>query len=311
MSKDPADRRIAILDPAPLYTVTVERQEGRSPEVHFHAGGQGFWVARMVKQMGGTPVLCGPFAGESGRVIQVLIEGEGIAVKAVRSAGENGGYIHDRQEGERKVVVDIPSPVLRRHDADDLYDLVLMESLQAGIAVITGDGRRGVADPSFFTRLAHDLGNNGVVTVADISREALRALEGGVTFLKVSLEDLERDGFLGQGDGKDLHDLLQEFARTKARHVIVSRAADPALALVDGQLRYLQPPAFEPADHRGAGDSMTAALAAGLARNLATDELLRLAAAAGALNVTRHGLGTGTGSQIEQLAPRVRLLDVE
>lgn len=94
---------------------------------------------------------------------------------------------------------------------------------------------------------------------------------------------------------------------TKAEHVIVSRAHEPAIAYADGRFLWLEPPSFEPADHRGAGDSMTAGLAIGLAQKLGTDEILRLAAAAGALNVTRHGLGTGTGTQIEQLATMVEL----
>ncbi|MDZ7728614.1 MAG: PfkB family carbohydrate kinase [Dehalococcoidia bacterium] len=301
---------VAVLEPAPLYTVTVEAGEQGEPEVHFHAGGQGVWVARMVMRLGERAVLCGPLGGESGRVVRVLLEDEGIDVHEVTTDQANGGYIHDRRQGDRETVVDVDSPVLSRHDSDNLYDAMLVNALEAGVAVISGDGSRGIADPGFFARLARDLGSNGVLTVADVSGEALRAFEGGLAMLKVSEQDLARDGFLTSPDEGELIEWIQEFGRTKAEHVIVSRAEQPALALVDGRLLQLHPPRFEPADHRGAGDSMTAGLAIGLARKLSTDDVLRLASAAGALNVTRHGLGTGTGSQIEQLAERVELTEV-
>lgn len=55
---------------------------------------------------------------------------------------------------------------------------------------------------------------------------------------------------------------------------------------------------------------MTAALAVGAARGLAFTDALRLAAAAGALNVSRHGLGTGRRDAIEDVASRVEVVPI-
>ncbi len=74
---------------------------------------------------------------------------------------------------------------------------------------------------------------------------------------------------------------------------MISRAEQPALALLDGEVLVVDPPRLEEADHHGAGDSMTAGVAAMLAQGGDLREAVRTGAAAGALNVTRHGLGTG------------------
>ena len=50
---------------------------------------------------------------------------------------------------------------------------------------------------------------------------------------------------------------------------------------------------------------MTAGIAVGLGRGLGLPDAVRLGAAAGALNVTRRGLGTGRRDQIERFARRV------
>jgi 1-phosphofructokinase len=53
---------------------------------------------------------------------------------------------------------------------------------------------------------------------------------------------------------------------------------------------------------RGAGDSLTAGMTACLAKGDPSETALRIGAACGALNVVRHGLGTGGATAVEILA---------
>jgi|GEM_PF-147108 len=87
--------------------------------------------------------------------------------------------------------------------------------------------------------------------------------------------------------------------------VVVSRAGDAGLVVTVDDVRAVHPPPITVVDHRGAGDSMTAGIAVGIGRGLSLEEAVRLGAAAGALNVTRRGLGTGRREQIERFARRV------
>jgi 1-phosphofructokinase len=69
------------------------------------------------------------------------------------------------------------------------------------------------------------------------------------------------------------------------------------------------PPRLDVTDARGAGDSMTAALALGLARGDSWEHALRLGAAAAAVNVTRHGSGSGRADAILELTDSIRVTE--
>jgi 1-phosphofructokinase len=85
----------------------------------------------------------------------------------------------------------------------------------------------------------------------------------------------------------------------------VSRATEPTLVLTGGDTYEVVAPVLEPADPAGAGDSMTAGIGAGLVDQLDIVDAVRLGAAAGAINATRHGKGSGQGREIKRLASRI------
>ncbi len=93
--------------------------------------------------------------------------------------------------------------------------------------------------------------------------------------------------------------------------MMVSRAAEPALLVTATGVCEVIPPSVTTVDHRGAGDSMTAGIAVGVGRGMHLTEAVRLGAAAGALNVTRRGLGTGRREQIERFAEQVLVSEVD
>jgi 1-phosphofructokinase len=309
---DERSARAMVFAPSPVLTVTVEARPDAQPEIHLHAGGQGVWLARMLITLGVEVRLCAPFGGETGAVLISLVEREGIGVRAVPTAAGNGAYVHDRRGGERTEVATVAPPALERHELDELSNVALVEGLEADVAVLGGpdDGRALAAGN--YRRLAADLTNNGTPVVVDLSgRYLAEAVAGGVTVAKASHEDLIADGRAASADPAHLRRALEELAGAGAEHVIVSRADEPALASLGGRLVEICMPTFERVDHRGAGDSMTAGVAAALARGADISDAVRLGAAAGALNTTRHGLATGEPDLIGRLAQRVAVRPID
>jgi 1-phosphofructokinase len=312
MDRDPT---VFVFAPDPLLTITVEQGHGGRDEIHLHAGGQGFWIARMAAALGADVTIGSPFGGEAGQVARRLMEASGIRLAAVEIGAPAGAYIHDRRGGERVEVATMDPQPLSRHDIDDLYGGSLVPALNSEVTVLAGPGPW---DPpalpaEIYTRLAADLQRNGRVVVADLSGDPLAAaLAGGLSVLKVSHEELLRDGRARSERVADLVAAMHDLRAAGAADVVVTRAAEPALALVGDDVLEVGGPTMNAVDHRGAGDSLTAGIAAGLARGLGLPRSVRLGAAAGALNVTRHGLATGDRKDIEELARQfeTRALDV-
>lgn len=298
--------KVAVFAPNLALTMTVESGESDAADVHLHPGGQAFWVARMLSQLGVTAMLCGPVGGETGVALTALMRLWEVDFHPVESPHPSPAVIQDRRSGEREVFAETEGHGLDRHTLDNAYSLFLELALAAGTAVITGQNS-AVVPLEAYRRLGHDLSSTEVEVVADLHGPELYAfLEGGrIDILKVSDEDLAQDGTLREDSDRAAIVAVDDLRRHGAVDVVLSRADRPTIARLGGDLYFACTPRLEPADFRGAGDSMTAGLVAGRVRRLEPIDLLRLACAAGAANVTRHGLGSGSQELIAQLAEKV------
>jgi 1-phosphofructokinase len=301
------DHTIAIFAPHLTLTVTIEKATEDAPDdIHIHPGGQGFWVARMLRHLKERPLLCGPVGGEAGAVLRNLIQRWGIDLRPVEVQEPSPAVIQDRRSGDRNQIAEAPAVTLDRHELDDAYGRILDHALSSEVAVITGQPRE-IVPVDTYRRLGHDLASAEVRVVGDLHGKELEAfLEGGgLDMLKVSDQDLLEDGGLSGEDEESARAELHRLNDAGAQNVVISRGARPALALIDGATYRVTGPELEAVDYRGAGDSMTAGLSSGLRRGLGAEDMLRLGAGAGAANVTRHGLGSASNDLIPRLAERV------
>jgi 1-phosphofructokinase len=303
-----ASAPLVIFAPSPMLTVTIEATGSGQPEIHLHAGGQGFWVGHLAELLGAEVTMCCALGGEPGAVLRTLMARQQINVRGVETSGWNGVYVHDRRDGQRREVARTTASALSRHEVDELYGVAFSAGLDARVVLLTGSDPPELLDCAIYQRLAADLRSNGQTVIADLSGGALgAALRGGLDLVKVSEEELIADGFLTGSAESDVAACLPKLHRAGARRVLVSRADQPALAYdgnTDRALR-LTGPRVEAVEPRGAGDSMFAALGASLAGGAEMLEAMRLAMAAGCLNATRHGLGTGTAQEIRELSAHV------
>ncbi|MGQ0636562.1 MAG: PfkB family carbohydrate kinase [Planctomycetaceae bacterium] len=299
---------VTVFCPTPLLTVTIENQSSGDSELHLHGGGQGYWVARMIANLNVPVTLVTPLGGDPGRLLKVLLTEEGLKLQSIDTSGANGSYVHDRRTGERVEICRIAGSKLTRHEVDDLYNATLTAALGSQLLVLTGQYPAPVLPAAVFQRLARDLQANGRRVIADLSGDDLcEALGGGVELLCFSHEELVSHGYAASDALPDLIAGLAILRERGARQIVLHRGAEPTIAWLDDGMWEVITPRVTPADHRGGGDTFLAALAAGMVRKKQVSESLRFAAAAGTLNVTRHGLGSGRLEHIVELSRHVEI----
>jgi 1-phosphofructokinase len=307
---------VCVFGSSLLLTISIEPapDQDHSDELHFHPGGQGFWIARMLTRLDSDPVLVSPLGGEAGQVLQALADAWGVRLHAVAIRSESPGYVHDRRSGERQQLAQSRMPSLDRHELDDLYGAVLGHAATTGHCVVTGRFPDDATPLDFYRRLGADLASIDAVAIGDLHGDELGAfLAGGpLHTLKVSDDDLVADGLLPAGATLEQRlAAARQLVERGARRVVISAAKGPTLFVTAKEAWRASPPLLATVDHRGSGDAMTAGLTYAAMHDFDATRTLRLACAAGAANATRRGLGNADGELVRSLAERVEVFPAE
>jgi 1-phosphofructokinase len=297
--------RVTVFAPDPLLGVTIEHR-GEEDDLHIHAAGQGVWVARMAAELGASPVLCCFLGGETGTVLGSLLEVLPGERRVVATAGSSGSYVVDNRKDDRRMLANANRSAPRRHEVDDLVAATCAAALQSAVLVMCNPFPAEGLPPEVYETVVANVKAAGVPVVVDLSSPRLEhTLAFGPEVVK--LNDWELAEYVrGPVDGPRALDAMHALRQAGAAAVVLTRAEAPILVL-DGDAEPFEivPPRFTNGFREGCGDSMTGALAAGLARSLPLRDALMLGAAAGAGNFLRHGLGTGRRAAVEELAQSV------
>ena len=303
--------RVTVFGPNPLLTVTIEGHSSGPDDIHLHAGGQGVWVARMAGELGSSPVLCGFAGGETGVVLEPLLDRLPGERRIVRAASPSGCYVVDRRRGKRELVSQALSGPPTRHELDDLFSTTVAAALESAVLVVCNPYPGDVLPLEVYGNLVADCEANGTPALVDLSTPRLdSALEGRPTLVKLNDWELAEYVRAPVSEPAEMRAAAERLRDGGARRVVVTRGGGPIFVLDGDDAWELEPPRFERGSREGCGDSMMGAIAATLAGGSSWREAVIVGAAAGAANFLRHGLGTGSRAVVEQVAASLELRPV-
>jgi 1-phosphofructokinase len=263
-------------------------------------GGKGLNVARAARALKVRALLVGFLPGRTGRAAGELIAGEGVALAGVSVAGEIRSTAIILEPGGRATVLNEPGPPLDDEDWMAFEACVGAALDEHGVLVCSGS-LPPEAPEDGYGRLVRRAHANACPVVVDANGAALRcALREGADVVTPNLAEAE--GLLhGRADESvEASPDAEPRARAAAlalvdagarAAVVTAAAAGAAVAVGDEVTWWPAPRVAEVRNPIGAGDVLTAAVAAAVEDGVAVFEAARrgVAAAAASVEAPRAG----------------------
>lgn len=272
-------------------------------------GGGGINVARVVDRLGVSVAAIYPMGGAIGRLLQRLIEREGIESIVTPSHVETRENFtaYEEESGEQYRFV-LPGSTLHRAEWEACLDQLTSLQQKPRYVVASGSVPPGVPD-DFFAQVARRAKALGAKIAVDTSGPALgAALEEGVTLVKPNQNELSELVDMPLDNDTARIAACRELVRSGKTEMVALTLGDAGALLVSksGVWR-AQPMRIEVVSAVGAGDSFLGGLVAALAKGETTEHAFRVAVAAGSAAVMGPGTELCRAEDVERLMPKVEI----
>lgn len=311
-----ADIVTLTINPSVDIFVNVDRVEPttklRCSSPKRDPGGGGINVARVAHRLGSDVSAIYPVGGALGKLLQRLIEREGIDSIVTPShveTRENFTAFENESGNQFRFV--LPGATLHRAEWEACLDRLTTLSSKPKFVVASGSIPPGVPD-DFFARVVKAAKQLGAQTVVDTSGPSLKAvLDEGVMLFKPNLHELsEMVGTELGTDAARVDACRKLIVSGRAQAVALTLGDQGALLVTAKQVWKAQPLAIEVVSAVGAGDSFVGGMVSALAAGKPLDEAFRMAVAAGSAAVMSPGTELCRKEDVTRLLPQVEINEI-
>lgn len=273
----------------------------RTTDEHYHAGGGGIIVARVIGELGRQAQVLYLSGGATGRILDDLVTHAGIDARRIAIAGTTriAHTVFERASGmEYRFTPEGPEVGA----AEWQQCLAALAAMEFDLLVVSGSLPRGLA-PDAYRQVIDIAARKPARVVLDTSGPALRAaLDSGVFLVKPSLGELQTLV------GRPLPDAAAQEAAARqlidagnAEIVAVSLGRDGAVLVSKAGVWRRAAPTVVARSALGAGDSFVAAITVAIVEGWPLDTALAYGVAAGAAAVIAPNDGGCRAVDVERL----------
>ena len=263
----------------------------RSIAIHRSPAGKATNLARVLRQLGGKPLLLGFVGGETGRFITTNLHRESVPEKMVRTNQPTRicTTLFDHATGTITELVE-EAQLPTRAAWQNFFRTLDRNLAKARYVVIAGALMPG-ASPEIYREIAR----RGVPVIIDSQREPLLGvLEFRPLIAKLNVHELKNT--LGK---VEILAGARELVRRGAQNIVVTNGAAGAWLVTGKEVWRYQPPRITPVNPTGSGDVMLAGICRKLEQGIAMPEAVR------------YGVACGTANALTLITGAVRLPDVQ
>lgn len=276
-------------------------------------GGGGINVARVAHRLGSDVAAIFPIGGTIGKLLQRLVQREGIDSLVTPSHVETRENFtaYEETSGHQFRFV-LPGSALHRAEWEACLDRLASLPSKPKFVVASGSVPPGVPD-DFFARVVRHAKALGAETVVDTAGAALKAvLAEGVTLIKPNLMELaELVGSTLDNDQDRITACRTLIAGGRTEAVALTLGEQGALLVTATGAWRAQPMEIEVASTVGAGDSFLGGMVSALAAGKTLEQAFRVAVAAGSAAAMSPGTELCSDVEVLRLLPKVKIKEVE
>jgi 6-phosphofructokinase 2 len=275
-------------------------------------GGGGINVARVAHRLGGSVAAIYPTGGAIGKLLQRLVEREGIDSVTTPSHVETRENFtaYEEETGEQYRFV-LPGSALHRAEWEACLATLATLADKPKIVVASGSIPPGVPE-DFYARVARHARTLGAKMVLDTSSVGLKAaLDEGVTLIKPNITELRE--FTGKQLASDADCIAAArgmIADKRVEAVALTLGEDGALLITGEGAWRAEPMRIEVVSTVGAGDSFLGGMVAAIASGERLEQAFRMGVAAGSAAVMSPGTELCHEEDVRRLLAEVRISEV-
>jgi 6-phosphofructokinase 2 len=275
-------------------------------------GGGGINVARVAHRLGADVAAIYPIGGAIGKLLQRLVEREGIDSVVTPSHVETRENFtaYEEETGEQYRFV-LPGSALYRAEWEACLEKLATLPAKPKFVVASGSIPPGVPD-NFYADVVRCARQMGARTILDTSGAALKAaLEEGVMLIKPNVNEIaEFVGTAVDSEPSRIDACRKLIAGGRAQAVALTLGAEGALLVTADQAWRAAPVRVEVASAVGAGDSFLGGMVAALAAGDGMADAFRMGIAAGSAAVMSPGTELCREEDVRRLLGDVRIGEV-
>ncbi len=276
-----------------------------------YAGGKGIDVSRAVNEMGGETIAYGFIGGPNGRLLEILLDEEGVIFQFTPIKQETRtNFIISDIKTKHQTLIGAPGPRITKRELERFCRKLNEIRPSPDILVVGGSVPPGAPD-SIYYDIIMNAKNRGIRTILDVSDQWLiEGVKAQPYLIKPNVHEAEQ--LLGRKlpNEETIVEASLEILEMGIEIVVISRGKDGIIAASKNHLYKAVSPLVKVRSSVGAGDCTVAGLALKLARNEPLVEACRLAVAMGAAAVLTPGTQLCRRVDVERLLPKVDIKEI-
>ena len=298
------------LNPALDKTVVIPDfaagRVNRMASIRIDAGGKGVNVSKCLQALGVESTAALILAGSMGRELERMLKDSGIQplVHWVDGQTRTNLKIIDPEKKENTDINE-PGPAVTQADLNILRDMIREKLRPGDLVILSGSLPAGTA-PQLYRDWILYFKELGAMVLMDADGEALRwGLQAAPYMIKPNNDELVRLRGVEKLSREEMICQGRQLLDSGIEDVVISLGGDGALFLSrEGIFRADSLPVSVKSTV-GAGDSMVAAMACGMVKQLPRKEQIALAVAMGAASVMQDGSQAPDSRTVCRLAQQV------